>query len=266
MQALALILSAFLSPAAGAESLDLGAKALADFRADEAVMLLEKAKSEGPYGYADHARLYEQLGIAYAYLERADDAREAFDMLLAIDPARAISYTLSPKVTFLFEQARGKALARTPPTVQVSWPSRLMTGEELPIDVEVVADPKAFLKRAALFYRQRGAPRWESTRFELAPAGTRHQINLPPVASDRAEALELHLTAFDDRGNAVLEWGSERRPRELVLSSEPPTPWYGKWWVWAVAGGVVAAGAAAAAVAVSNEPGPTVRGTFEVGP
>ena len=266
MQAVALIWSALLAPAANAESLDLGAKALADFRTDEAVTLLERAKDEGPYGYADHARLYEQLGIAYAYLERAAEARDAFDMLLTIDPARAISYTLSPKVTFLFEQARGKAQARTPPTVQVSWPSRLMTGEEIPIDVEVVADPKAFLKRATLFYRQRGSQRWERSSFDLAPAGTRHTVSLPPVASDRPESIEIHLTAFDDRGNAVLEWGSERRPREVALSVDPPTPWYGNWWVWAVAGGVVAAGAAAAAVAVSSEPGPTVRGTFEVGP
>src|SRR5688572_29310831 len=109
-----LLITMCLVAAPKGRALDQGAKALVDFRPEEAIVLLERAKTEGPYGYDDHAKLYEQLGIAYAYLDRSEDALAAFDMLLAIDPTRAISYTLSPKVTFLFEQARSKAGARPP--------------------------------------------------------------------------------------------------------------------------------------------------------
>src|SRR5262249_34771773 len=130
--------------AAGAntKSLDKGAALLAEFRAEDAVTVLEKAKSEGPYSRAEYIRLFEQLGIAYAYLERGGDALAAFDTLLALDPGRAISYTLSPKVTFLFEQARSAAADRVPPTIDVRWPPGLSVSDPIPVDVEVVADPK----------------------------------------------------------------------------------------------------------------------------
>ncbi|MCC7381072.1 MAG: tetratricopeptide repeat protein [Deltaproteobacteria bacterium] len=267
-----LITAALLALCASAEGpakkdlLDRAQAALTDFRPEEAVKLLERAKEKGPHGYAAHARLYELLGIAYAYLERTDDALGAFDTLLAIDPGRAISYTLSPKVTFLFEQARGKAAARPPPSVQVSWSYDLMVGEEIPIQIEVIADPYGFLKRAHLHHRLRGSPTFESIEIVLPPPGQRTTARLPPVAADRPEAVELHLEALDAQGNEVLKWASAERPRDVSLGFDPPTPWYGRWWVWGIAGGVVAAGAAAAALALTQEPSPSVRGTFEVGP
>jgi tetratricopeptide (TPR) repeat protein len=259
MRLLALMLC--LSGAPKGRALDEGTKALVDFRPEEAIALLERAKTEGPYRYTDHAKLYEQLGIAYAYLERSEDALAAFDTLLAIDPARAISYTLSPKVTFLFEQARSKAMARTPPTVQVSWPSDLKVNEEIPIEVEVVTDPKDFLKSATIHYRRRGGLEFDESSFDLAAAGTRHRIAIPPVDADHPDTLEIYLTAFDDRKNEVLEWGSEKRPREVALGFAPPTPFYGRWWFWAIAGTAVAGGAAAAALALTNEPGSRVSAT-----
>jgi hypothetical protein len=250
--------------AAEGSALDEAQRALADVRPEEAVAILERARGEGPYDYRDHARLYEQLGTAYAYLERSADALEAFDLLLAIDPARAISYTLSPKVTFLFEQARNKAAARTPPTVQVSWASNLKVGEEVPIDVEVVADPRVFLRKATLFHRQRGTPQWSSVSLALPPPGERVSLNLPPVIAAGPDGIELYLVAQDASGNEVLRWAGPERPREVALAFDPPTPWYGRWWVWTIAGGVVAAGAAAAALAVTHEPGATVDTTFQV--
>ena len=81
MTPLCLLLALAAAPH-GAKSLADGQKALVDFRPEEAMQLLEKAKTEGPYGYADHAKLYEQLGIAYAYLDLTDKAPEAFDTLL----------------------------------------------------------------------------------------------------------------------------------------------------------------------------------------
>src|SRR5215475_6029688 len=119
--------------------LDQGVKALADFRAEDAIALLERAKKEGPYGRPDYIRLYEQLGIAYGYLDKNEDALKSFDMLLALDSGRAISYTLSPKVTFLFEQARSRASERPPPDIDLGWPLGLTVEDRIPVDVEVLA-------------------------------------------------------------------------------------------------------------------------------
>jgi hypothetical protein len=245
-------------------SLDRAARALADFRPDEAVALLTKAKDEGPYAHADHVRLYEQLGIAYAYLERADDAKHAFDVMLALDPTRAISYTLSPKVTFLFEQARARAGARPTPAIDLSWSRDLTVDDPIPIAVEVVADPHQFLEKARVHYRTKGLPVWRETSLDLAPPGQVARIELPPAAagSQQSESVEIYAVAYDEKGNEVLLWGTEKRPREIGLRYELPEPWYGQWWVWVTAAAVVAAGAGTAVYFVTQEDPATVQGSY----
>lgn len=259
-----LLLALLASP--GKSSLDLAAEALADFRPDDAVKLLTKAKDEGPYLHADHVRLYEQLGIAYAYLEKPEDAKHAFEVMLALEPTHAISYTLSPKVTFLFEQAREHASERPAPTLDLSWSRELTVEDPIPIAVEVVADPQQFLERARLFYRTKGMPKWSSTDVDLLDVGRAARVELPPAApaAERPETVELYAIAYDEPGNEVLLWGTERRPREIGLRYEPPDPWYGKWWVWVAAGVVVAGAAGSAVFAVTREPGPTVPGDLVV--
>lgn len=229
---------------------------------------MEKAKNEGPYSRADYIRLFEQLGIAYAYLERSQDALASFDTLLALDPGRAISYTLSPKVTFLFEQARSAAADRTPPTIDVRWPVGLDVEEPIPVDVEVVADPKSFFSWARIRYRLKGSPTYTTLDSELPKIAQPKRLEIPPLAaaSTHEETIELYLVAYDKAGNEVHQWGSETHPREIALQYEAPDPWYSRWWIWAIAGTVVAASASAGVFAATREPDPTVGGVFRVVP
>jgi hypothetical protein len=252
-----LLLLALAAPAKGA--LDRAAAALADFRPDEAAVLLTKAKGEGPYAHADYVRLHELLGVANAYLEKPEEAKQAFDVMLALEPTRAISYTLSPKVTFLFEQARARALERPQPSIDLSWSRELTVSDPIPVAVEVVADPHGFLDAARLYYRTKGNVRWSSIDVDLLEAGKAARVELPPAApaSEQPEAVELYAVAFDAGKNEVHLFGSERRPREISLQYDPPVPWYGQWWVWVLAGAVVAAGAGTAAYVATRDPGDT---------
>lgn len=45
---------------------------------------------------------------------------------------------------------------------------------------------------------------------------------------------------------------------------EKPTPWYGQWWVWTIAGALVVGGVTTAVIVVNNQPGSTVSGFAEV--
>ncbi len=248
-------------------SLDKASQALADFRPDDAVDLLTRAKEEeGPYTHEDHVRLYEQLGIAYAYLERGEEAKHAFDVMLALEPNAAISYTLSPKVTFLFEQARATANARPTPAIDLSWSrdlhragshsDRRRGGRRSPSLPEEGLRPLP----------HQGHADWQEQRLDLPPEGRVARIELPPAApsAEQTESVEIYAIAYDAKDDEVLLWGSERRPREIGLRFEAPERWYGQWWVWVAAGAVVAAGAGAAVFAVTREPGATVPGKFQV--
>lgn len=229
-----------------------GAKALAAFQVDSALALLRRALAAIPHTHRDYEKIYEQLGIAYAYLGRTRDAMRAFDMLLALDPGHLLSYTLSPKATFVFERARKQAQAETPPALSVTWPHNLEVGRPIPVDVGVIADPKHMLDRATLYVRRKGAPRYRALDMRLPPPGRYHRVELPAVRAHRPQALEVYATAFDRAGNAVLTWALPTRPRAIDLRYTPPVPWYRKWWVWAAVGGVVAAGTGTAVYLVGR--------------
>ncbi|MFC1610031.1 hypothetical protein ACFL6C_03680 [Myxococcota bacterium] len=248
----------------GTDNLGRGTAAVTAFRIKEAAGLLEQAKKEGPYLHDDHVRLYEQLGIAYAYLDRKSMALETFDILLALDPGHVVPYTLSPKVTFLFEQARRKSDARAPATLHASWPHGLLVTDPTPITVEVVADPKALITKIVLHVRHKEDPEYRELSFDAPPPGAYHKAVVPPLESSSApDVLQLYLTAHDAHDNEVLLVGSHEHPREISLGLEPPTPWYAQWWVWTIAGTVVAASTGAVVYALANEPPSKVTGTAE---
>jgi tetratricopeptide (TPR) repeat protein len=259
---IALIASATVAD--GRNLLDLGARAVADFRPAEALALLEKAGDKGPYTHTEYVKLKEQSAIAYAYLGREEDAQRMFELMLAIDPSHAISYVLSPKVTFSFERAREGAARRGAPAIDLRWPGDLSVGNQVPIDLEVVADPHGFLKTATLHARQKDGPELLTRTIALPKPGEVLRLWLPAIDADHPATVELYLIARDDRGNEVLEWSSKARPRELHLAYEPPDPWYGKWWVWTLVAGVVAAGTAGGVLAAKHEPSRRVDGTVMV--
>ena len=240
-----------------------GKQALAKLDVDAARASLEAADRGGPLDHDTHVTLWEQRGIAAAYVNDEPAATAAFDMLLALDPGHFLSYTLSPKATFVFEKVRNDARARGVPALDVSWPHGQRVGAPLPIDLSVVADPKQFLRRATLFVRARGDAAWRATDIPLAGA-SEHRVVLPPVAAQKPVSLELYARGYDDRGNEVLRWADPVRPREIPLRYDPPTPWYRSGWFYLAVGTVVTVSAAATVYELTLAPPDKISGGVTV--
>jgi hypothetical protein len=222
-----------------------GTEALAKLDVDAAKAALDQVEAAGPLDHETNIRLWEQRGIAAAYTDDEATATTAFDMLLALDPSHFLSYELSPKATLVFEKSLKASKQRGAPEVDVSWPRGGKVGDAIPVDIEVLADPKHFLDRATLFVRTRGEPTWRAADLRLAATpGTKldKSIVLPPIHSTKPVSLELYLRAYDSRGNEVLAWADPTKPREIALRYEPPTPWYRTWW------GITSIGVGTAAV------------------
>jgi hypothetical protein len=216
----------------GAAQVAAGKAALVQQDVEHAKKALDAAAERGgPLDHDTHVTLWEQRAIAAAFLEDEPGATAAFDMLLALDPDHFLSYTLAPQVTFVFEKARRALRGGAAPAIDLRWPSGQRVGDPVPLDVEVVADPKRFLRRAAVYVRARGEA-WRAADVALAPAVTR--VTLPAITAAKPTSLELYLRAFDDRGNEVLAWAGPERPREIPLRYDPPPPWYRNWKVYAV--------------------------------
>jgi len=224
----------------GAAKVAAGKQALAKLDVEVAQQALAAADAGGPLDHDTNVTLWEQRGISAAYLDDERGAGAAFEMMLALDPGHFLSYTLSPKATFVFERVRNDARARGVPALDVVWPHGQRVGDPVPLDLEVVADPKRFLRRATLFVRTRGDAGWRAADIVLASAAERRVV-LPPVDARKPVSLELYLRAYDDHGNEVLTWADPARPREIPLRYDPPIPWYRRGWFYAAAGTVAAA-------------------------
>ena len=250
----------------GNSNLAEGMQAVQDFRAEEGITYLEQAKQEGPYQYEDLRLLYEHLAVGFAYLNRQEESLAAFDMLLSLDAGYVVSYTLSPKVTFLFEKARKIARAQQPTQIQLNWPELIDVDRPLPFTFEVVADRQSMLKQGLFFRRLVGEPTFTFLQFNLAPLQQKGRLELPPQALDAREDkfLEFYFVGLDAAGNEVLRWADSQHPRKLALKYTPPTPWYKRWWVWALGGSVLAGATGAVVYASSYETPSLLKGDVRV--
>jgi hypothetical protein len=247
----------------GAAEVAAGKRALSVLDVELASAALDAAGRAGPLSYGAHVTLWEQRGIAAAYLDDERTASAAFDMLLALDPSHFLSYTLSPKATFVFEKVRNDSAARGAPALELTWPRGQRVGDPVPLDLDVVADPKRFLHRATLFVRSRGQSRWRAADVALTSPAER-RIVLPAIEATQPVSLEIYLRAYDDRGNEVLTWADPARPREIALRYDPPTPWYRRTWFYAAAGAVVAASVGATVYELTIAPPDKITGGVSV--
>ncbi len=237
-----------------------------DADVEAAKLALDAAERDGgPRDHEANVLLWQQRGIAAAYVDDDAAAAAAFDMLLALDPSHILSYRLSTKATFVFEDVRRRIEQRGAPAIDVRWRLGQKVGERIPLDVEVVADPRQFLRRATLFVRTRGEPRWRAADLALPAGGDRQaRLELPAVQATRPVSLELYLRAYDDRGNEVLAWAGPDQPREIPLRYDPPPRWYRRPWVWITGGSVIVAATAAVVYALVAEPPDRVPGSVTV--
>lgn len=223
---------------AGGDSLDAGTAANESYNPDVALQHLEEARTEGPYDWADHVLLFEQLALAHAYLDHKKEALAAFDAVLALDPGHGLSCRLSPKATFLFEQARSQP--RSHPVLDLSLPRDALITDAVAVGVQLVANPRDMVNRISVFTR-RGDDEYQRHDLDAPAVGGFVDLTLPPPkAAAGPGTLTVYATASDARGNEVLVLGSPEQPREINLGYEPPDPWYQQWWVWAITGVVVA--------------------------
>ena len=240
-----------LSLAAPSSSLTSAEAALAAFEPRVALEHLQRAHQGGPYEYATHIRLWELTAIAHAYLGDENESLDAFATLLAMDPAHAVDYTLSPKVTFLFSRARKLAKKQAPITVDVTWPRGGTTGEPIEVTLDVVADPTNAVSSVQLRWT---APNGNQERTVPLSAGAPHQAVVIPAQPTGKGPVTVGLaaSAFDAAGNEIYQYASDERPREMTLTDDPPPRWYERWWVWTIAGAVIAASTGAGVYAATR--------------
>lgn len=250
----------WLTQAPDGDLLGQGAAAVAAFQAEEGVRLLEKARQTGPFTHAQLVLLYEQLGIAYAYLGRNDEAHLTFLRLMDIAPRHAISYFLSPRVTFIYERARTEAQVGVAPSLDLQWRATTLAEEPLELRIALSGRPVG-VTQIGLGVRLRGEEQYTVLRRPLEEGVAR--VELPPLDPAGALTRQLFVVGLDALGNEVLELASRTSPREITLKPDLSPRWYQRWWVWVATGAVVAAVTSTVIYFVTRPPPQTVPATLQ---
>lgn len=224
--------------------------------------MLEITEKRGPFDREHLIQLLEQRGIAHAYLDDEPAALAAFAELVRLAPGHLLSYTLSPKATFLFERARRAADPGKTPALDIDWPRDGTVDKSFPLSLEVVADPERQLRRAAIHIRKKGEDAYRVLEVPLLPKPEERRVALPAVGGASPAILELYVRAYDVRGNEILTWSTPERPREVQLRYDRPVPWFKKWWVWAAVGSGLAVTTGVTVYALGWEPSDFIGGSF----
>jgi hypothetical protein len=255
--ALILIAVAALASAAATARADVesalvkeGLAAYAELDYARAVALLERASGES-LTREEKIVAYRTMGMAQVALDHSDLAKGYFQHLLRLDPSATLDRSVAPKVRAVFEQAKSEAatsaLALSPALPLLSAtlaPSVLQEGQPATVRVRY---PGGVARRMTLFFRPSGQTPFARISVEGAADG-RFSATVPGAAV-RPPALEYHAVLVDDVGAAIAVLGSLGQPRSAAVTARRK-PIYARGWFWGVLGGVAAAGAVAAGLAV----------------
>ncbi len=214
--------------------------------------LLAEALAAGNNSPDELAEIYKLTGLVTSTLGDSSEATDAFQRLLALVPTAEVPVGSSPKIKRPFSSARDYYQLHAPLKVEHE------TSVKPPaITIRVISDPMAMLARVRVITIVDGEP--SQTREE--PAAKELTLPLP-----EAKRLELRVELVDERGNRVVEIGSELDPIVMATAPPPPPPVvvppppppeplpiYRQWWLWGGVAAVVAGGATYFGISVHSK-------------
>jgi hypothetical protein len=216
----------------------------------KAIQIAQRVIVRGGSSPAQLRQLYELLGQALASVGREPEAMTAFRQLLALQPDYRLPEHTSPKIRAPLAKVQSDWAGRPGLTVSRSRPGPVAIDRDLVIVIKLIEDPLHMSRSARSVC---ALPGREAQSF-AATARIGDVALLLPLSTLGVQRGPLHcqLELLDAHGNAL--W---RQPLELQLvpaerlTVARANPWYKRWWVWTVAG-VVIAGAATAAVVTAT--------------
>lgn len=255
----------------------------AELRFKEATDMLERVLGDPRITREERIESYRLLGIAFVALGATDSAEAAFGALLEIEASFELDPLLSPKIHDVFERVRSR-VATTPRIADVTV---IPDGERIVFSGRI-EDPSSRVVVVELFTRIGGT---EFERRTMEMSGDRLTAALDPgrsaddLAGDEARPtwvrIEYHIVGRSAEGAPIVRVADAENPSSVVVTrapgppaspavqatlppasairtaepSLPRTPWYGEWWIWLIAAGVIGGGAVAALVFTSGGDG-----------
>jgi hypothetical protein len=206
---------------------------------DEALDALDQVLQTGELGPAEVAAVYRLIAECTAALRRPDEARDAFVLLLVVDPEFYVSSSESPLIREPFEQALAAWEERPRPELDYQPPAGIAEDEPFVVAPTLRFDSAPLLfSTVSLHVRAEGARRYRAMDLEGG------QVQIPPSRFEDATALEIYFTVHDEHGNTVAFVGEPGAPLRVPVGEPVSGDGEGRrlhqrWWFWTIIGAAV---------------------------
>ncbi|MBW2703107.1 MAG: hypothetical protein JRF33_19965 [Deltaproteobacteria bacterium] len=236
--------------------IDKAAKKYADLDFEGSAGLLDLALANPGNSSGQLVRIHHMKGLIFGALGRYDKAKNSFAVLLALEPSFRLGANVAPRVRDPFRAL----LSQNPPRFDVGIlpPPTAIKGKAVIFTSQVKNDSLGMAHNLVVHFR-RSSGQYSKINISLSGQGE-YRVSIPaPIWQGKKQQGPISWYAVvEDKNEAQLRrFGDELHPLVLEVSEQAVAPamamteassWYGKWWVWAIVGGVVAAGATTAVV------------------
>lgn len=198
-------------------------------------------------------------------------ATESYKRVLALEPGYALSGQADAANEQALAEARTAIGRRTPLQVSHVPGGEVLAGGDATLEVHVSADGLGLLRRVLVAYRRLGSRSYAEVTY---PVGTR-ELRLPrafTASLGPGSGIEYYVQMLGEHDAILVEFGSAAEPFRLGVrdSGRPaavaPQPWFKRWWVWTIAGVLVAGAGGTAYLATRGDPAGPPDIPIRVGP
>jgi tetratricopeptide (TPR) repeat protein len=236
----------------------------ADLDFEAAIPFLERAYQQPGNSRCQVVRIFQLGGLCFGSLGKYDLAKDVFRRALTLDPSFRLGSDVSPRVRAPFD-----SLLQAPPArldVQIVAPPFAELNKPVVFTAKVASDDLKLAKIAKVFFRRGSQGGFSSVKVPLSGPG-QVPITIAPSAWQLAGSqgpLFWYAVVENENQAHMIDTAEESRVLSLEVYDKPPpkgpvvlteeTPWYAKWWVWALVGGAVAAGTTTAVILATQKP------------
>jgi hypothetical protein len=245
------------------QDLEQAEQALVNLDYDNANKVAQRLVATRGLSHEQLVRAYRVLALTDAVLDKEQQAREAFQLLLTYDPSYAGDPNLGPKVQAPFMEARGFWRAQA---VQPGAEASVAVHAAEPGTIRLtVRDPLHAGKRAIIGYRWGSDGPFQTTPVAVTE-GSSAEVPPPPAGTSR---LDYYAQVLDDRDSVVFEVGNPNAPKTTTVDLSQaggglggaPAEEHGSVlaspWFWVVTVAVIGGGVTAVALATHKSGTPT---------
>jgi hypothetical protein len=158
-------------------------------------------------------RVYKVLAVTSAILDKEEQAKEAFKLLLTYDPEYQVDENLGPRVSTPFVEAKGfwrnQAMK---PGLEVQLSVRVQEGGTLRVTTR---DPTKIVKKLNMGYRWGATGEYTTSSLTVGDSVITQIVPGPPGRT----RVDYWVQALDERDNVAMEVGQPAVPKTFFAEA-----------------------------------------------